>query len=123
MRRDDVPLFVSKLLDGRPVRWTPRGRIFGDYEGRERTLDVFNADAHEQRALLRALRPHREELARASGGPLVIIFHTEKESARLYGDFIRDFDAPRPIHAEVPSLPCVDRLVEEGEVGAHRKVA
>jgi hypothetical protein len=76
-------------MDGRPVRWADAPNLVGDYDGRERTLEVFNADARDQRVLVRRLRPVREELELAAGGPVVVIFHTSVESARLYGDFVK----------------------------------
>jgi hypothetical protein len=79
---------VRALLDGRPVRWAPSRS--GDYDGRERTLEVFNADAHEHLELIRRLRPIRAELAATAGGPVVFVFHTRKESARLYADFVEE---------------------------------
>jgi hypothetical protein len=62
----------------------------GDYDGRERTLEVFNADAKEQSELLRRLRPMRAVLETTAGGPVVLVFHTRKESARLYSDFVEN---------------------------------
>jgi hypothetical protein len=79
---------VSALLDGRPVRWSVQQP--GDYDGRERTLEVFNADAKEQRDLLRRLRPMRAALETTAGGPVVWVFHTRTESARLYSDFVEN---------------------------------
>lgn len=75
---------VSSLLGGRPVQWAPAERLVGDYEGRQRTLEVFDAEAGEQRQLLRDLRPVRAEIERLIGGPLIVIFHTPEESERLY---------------------------------------
>ena len=80
--------YVSALLDGRPTRWA---EPVMDYDGRERTLEVFLADAAEQRDMLRRLRPVRSDLQRAAGGPLVIVFHTRAESGRLYADFLDDW--------------------------------
>jgi hypothetical protein len=83
--REAVPARVSELLDHRPVRW---GEVPGDYDGRQHTLEVFDADAGEQRGLLRRLRDVRGELDAAAGGPMVIVFHTRAESRRLYADVI-----------------------------------
>jgi hypothetical protein len=58
----------------------------GDYDGRERTLEVFEANPREQLDLLRRLREVRPELEQAIGGPLVIVFHTSAETERLYPD-------------------------------------
>jgi hypothetical protein len=79
---------LRDLMDGRPVRWAEAPNLLGDYDGRERTLEVFNADAGEQRGLLRRLRDVRKELEATAGGPVVVIFHTRVESSRLYGDFV-----------------------------------
>jgi len=81
LAREDVPAKISRLL-GHPARWATQ--VVGDYEGRERTLDVFFADAAEQLALLRLLRPERVELERVAGGPIIVIFHTRAETKRLY---------------------------------------
>lgn len=83
--RKAVPVRVSELLDRRPVRW---GEMVGDYDGREHTLEIFDADANEQRGLLRKLRPVREALDEAAGGPIVLVFHTRAESRRLYADVV-----------------------------------
>ncbi len=85
LERDTVPMRVSLLLDRRPVRWS---KIAGDYDGRERTLEIFAADMSERRELLRRLRPVRAELDAAAGGPIVLVFHTRAESRRLYADVI-----------------------------------
>ena len=87
--RESWPKRVRDTMDGRPVRWAEAPNLVGDYDGRERTLEVFNADAKDQRMLLRRLRPVREELELAAGGPVIVIFHTSAESARLYGDFVQ----------------------------------
>ncbi|HEY0478297.1 MAG TPA: hypothetical protein VGD37_12320 [Kofleriaceae bacterium] len=84
--REQQLVAVRAIIDGRPVRWSSPQP--GDYDGRDRTLEVFNADAGEQRDLIRRLRAVRTELENAAGGPVVIVFHTRKESARLYADYI-----------------------------------
>jgi hypothetical protein len=85
--RAAVPTAVSRLLGGRPARWAVG--VIGDYDGRERTLDVFNADASEQLNLLRLLRPVRAEFERVAGGPILVIFHTRAETKRLYPEMER----------------------------------
>jgi len=83
---------LRAAMDGRPVRWSsPRS---GDYDGRDRTLEVFNADAGEQRELLRRIRVIRGDLEQAAGGPVVVVFHTRKESARLYSEFVAEALSP-----------------------------
>ncbi len=86
MTRDDLTSQLSAALASRPVRWS--ADVVGGYEGRERTLEVFNADANEQILLLRKIRRLRAALEEAAGGPVVVIFHTRRESARLYAHFI-----------------------------------
>lgn len=48
----------------------------------------FNADLAEQRDLFRRLRPIRLELEEGAGGPVIVVFHTRSESARLYAEFV-----------------------------------
>jgi len=84
LTREQIPDRVSDLLEGRPVRWMPSSRAVGDYDGRERTLEVFEADPREQLDLLRRLRDVRPDIERAIGGPLVVLFHTSAETQRLY---------------------------------------
>lgn len=91
--RADVPRIVSELLGNRPTRWSAPG--IADYDGRERTLEVFEAEPAEQRELLRALRPRRADLAAAAGGPLVFVFHTSAESRRLHAAHLESWSAAR----------------------------
>lgn len=124
MTRDELPLLVAQLID-RPVRWVPRDRLVGDYDGRERTLEVFNADAKDQRQLLGTINKAKLRLEEIAGGPLTVIFHSTKQSVR-YEDFVRSFRSqPRPhpiVTKAVPPLAanCVD---EANETGPHRRVA
>ena len=60
--REQILQRVAELLDDRPVRWAIPAQFIGDYDGRERTLEVFNTDAAQQRESLRRMRPIREEL-------------------------------------------------------------
>jgi hypothetical protein len=62
LTREQVPDRVSALLEGHPTRWVASAIALGDYDGRERTLEVFEADAREQRALLRRLRDVRPDI-------------------------------------------------------------
>jgi hypothetical protein len=86
--RESIEYRVSELLGGRPVRWATAESTIGDYDGRERTLEVFLADATEQRALVRVIRPQRAELEDAAGGPIITIFHTRAETRRLYPEML-----------------------------------
>jgi hypothetical protein len=111
MKREQVPLAVSKAMGGRPVRWAPplrAGRRHlrrlaptslllllaacrGDFDGRAHVLEIFMAEAAEQRRLLRAVRARRAKLNAAAGGLIVFVFHTPAESMRLYGPFLAEF--------------------------------
>jgi len=77
---------LREVFGGRPVRWADNA--IGDYDGRERTLEVFNVDGRDQLPLRMRLRPLREELENDLGGPVVIIFHTSNETTRLYGEVV-----------------------------------
>jgi hypothetical protein len=90
LRREEVPGRVSAAL-GRPARWATSEHLVGDYEGRERTLEVFLAEPHDQRGLVRSLRPLRPAIEAAAGGPVIVIFHTRAESERLYRDALPHF--------------------------------
>lgn len=90
MKREDVPFYVSRLMGDRPVRWAPPELRRGDYDGRERTLEVFLADAAEQLALLEAIGEEGwAKLEAAAGGAIVYIFHTKKESRERHAAFLR----------------------------------
>ena len=95
--REEILQQIAEVLDGRPVRWADPSRFIGDYDGRDRTLEVFNADAHEQRGLLRSMRPIREELEAVAGGPVVVIFHTRAESSRLHSGFVTAHEDSAPL--------------------------
>ena len=79
MTKEDVPRRIAQLL-GRRAQWASPASCIPAYDGFDRTVEVFDADAGEQRALLRELRGERPELERAAGGPLVIVFHTRARS-------------------------------------------
>ena len=121
MKRELVPFVVSRLIGGRPVRWAPARRLVGDYDGRDRTLQVFNADPRDQRALLDVLDEKRDLLRAAAGGPLVIIFHSVRQSMERYGDFVKHFPKPRREWRSRVLVP--ERVVDEANIGGpHRRV-
>ena len=80
--RDTVLKAFREALSGLPVHWASSGTTLGDFEGREVTLDVFDVPAWQQRALLRALRPQREEARRLLGARVGIVFHTPEATSR-----------------------------------------
>jgi hypothetical protein len=126
VRRDDVPRIVSALLGHKPVRWS--GPTVLDYDGRERTLEVFDADAGECRDLLRKLRPLRSELQAAADGPIVFVFHTRAESERLHSEFLRAFrdqaqHGRLALRKAYPPPPWVDVDVREGQARPPRRAA
>lgn len=121
MTRDEIPARVSRHLDHRPVHWTRPEWLLGDYEGRSRTLDVFNADPAEQIPLLRRLRPLRPELEEAAGGPVTIIFHTCQETRRLYPDVVSAGASVRQLHDQPMRFQDVE--VPIGEVASPRIAA
>jgi hypothetical protein len=96
--KENIPETVSNLLDGRFVRWA--ASLF-EYDGHDRTLEVFDVPVKNQLEMLRKIRPERKALEEAAGGPLVIIFHARK-----------------PTLSEAPMRDCV---VEIGESKAHRE--
>lgn len=85
MTRDELPRAISELTDGRPARWA---RTVGDYDGRDRTLQVFCADPRDQRALLARIDADRAQLEAVAGGPLIVIFHSVAQSRERYADFV-----------------------------------
>jgi len=85
MTKQEIPYLISKLIGDRPVRWA---EVTGNYDGNDRTIEVFETDVEDQRLLFKKLRSLREQSEENIGGPLVIIFHTKQESKRLYQDFI-----------------------------------
>jgi hypothetical protein len=97
MPRAHVPYAVSELLGHRPVRWAAP---LGDYDGRERTLEVFFVEASEQEGLLEQIWDRMPELETAAGGPIVVVFHGRAESMRrdAYRAFVDAWERePRPL--------------------------
>jgi hypothetical protein len=85
--RDEWLPRLREVFGGRPVAWAG-SRAVGDYDGRERTLDVFNADARDQLNLLTRFRGLRPEIEAALGGPIIVLFHTTAETTRLYPEIL-----------------------------------
>lgn len=89
MTRDEWLPRLRDIFGGRVVRWSKP--VLG-YEGCERTIDVFNADAHDQRGLLQRFREVRSEVEADVGDPVIVLFHTTKETIRLYADVLRELE-------------------------------
>jgi hypothetical protein len=89
LTREQIPERVSDLLEDRPARWMPSSRAVGNYDGRERTLEVFESDPREQLDLLHRLREICPDIEQAISGPLVVLFHTSAETQRLYPEVSR----------------------------------
>jgi hypothetical protein len=77
---------LREIFGGRTVIWATNP--VGDYDGRERTLEVFNADPSDQRPLLHQFRDVRSEVEAVVGGPVIVMFHTTKETRRLYAKIV-----------------------------------
>lgn len=92
MKHADVPSVVARVL-GRPTRWAPPGSMLGNYDGHERTLQVFNVESKDQLRCLELLESHLPSLEQASGGALVVIFFSAKQSTR-HSDFVMTFETP-----------------------------
>ena len=95
---------LREVFDGRPVGWAG-SRAVRDYDGRERTLDVFNADARDQLDLLTRFRRLRPAIEVALGGPVIVLFHTTTETTRLYPGIVAR-------HLEQQAEELVRRLVD-----------
>jgi hypothetical protein len=106
-----VPYLISKMIEWRPVRWATTS---GDYDGRDRTIEVFNADAPDQRRLLAQIRKGSRHLEEAFGGPLVVIFHSGKQTAERYSNFAKAFPRPQMGHLHVSPAQYVDAPNADG---------
>jgi len=80
-------------------------RAVGDYEGRERTLDVFDAQARDQRDLLTRFRAMRPEIERA-GAPSSCCF-TRPTRPRAC------IPTPRGVSATTSHLELLLELIEK----------
>src|SRR5262249_13993830 len=90
MTREDLLPVIIAAFGGRPVRWA-EAQALGDYDGRERTLEVFYADARDQLDLLARFRKVRPEVEQVAGGAVIVIFHTSKETTRLYAGVMQQY--------------------------------
>ena len=82
-RQENVPALVSFLLR-RPVRWAPGVCYAGIYDGHKNTLEVFNVNSADQFFMMQKIRPERAVLEEAIGGALVLVFHTEERTRRIF---------------------------------------
>ena len=82
-RSEVLRRFVG-CLEGRPVRWLTDAIAFGDFEGREETIEVFDVPQSQQRRLLRDLREARQDARRILGRTVRVLFHTPEATTSLY---------------------------------------
>jgi hypothetical protein len=121
MRREDVPFAVSRLIDNRPVRWATRV-LQGAYDGWNRTLQVFNANAKDQHGLHERIDRCRSLLETAAGGPLILICHSEHQSKEVDADFLEfwkpleedDVERDARLRALLLKRPIVYGTIHEG---------
>ena len=78
--RSQIPRLISSKLDGRPARWVPAGRLVGDFNGRDRTIEVFNAEVPDRMSLLEKLEGDLGEIEEVLGAPLVVLYFTRAQT-------------------------------------------
>ena len=83
-QRERIMHLLSATVRGRPVRWLDERTSRGDFDGRERTVEVFDVAAAEQRDFLHGLATVRARLDLIAGGRVTILLHTPEETSRLY---------------------------------------
>ena len=66
------------------IRWTDDRTSRGDFDGRERSIEIFDVPVSQQRALHRRLSDVRKKAAEILGGPVVVLFHSPAETRRHY---------------------------------------
>lgn len=79
-------------MGDRPVQW---GYSPFAYDGHERTIMVFNAEAGEQLALLKGFRATRRELEVIVGGPFIILFFNRNQTERHHTKAVRAWERAR----------------------------
>lgn len=94
MRKSAIPFFISSNIEGRPVRWAT---TIGDYSGHDRTLEVFNANAKDQRRLLDQILKITQQFEKEIGGTLIVIFHSIKQTTKMYNDFATSFQRSKSV--------------------------
>lgn len=67
-----------------PMCWASDRTTWGDFEGRERTLEIFNIESSEQLGFLRSVRESRRQIEAKLGGPLTFVFHTPEATRQHY---------------------------------------
>jgi hypothetical protein len=83
-KRAEVLRIFSEAAQPATVRWTDDRTSYGDFEGRERSIEVFNVPVSKQRTLHRELRNVRRRAAEILGGPVVVLFHSPEATRRHY---------------------------------------
>ena len=82
--------------------------MVGNYDGHDRTLQVFNADASDELRLLEHLEPYLPLLEQAAGGPLVVILLSAKQSLR-HADYVRPFKSELSVRRISPKVDAAAR--------------
>jgi hypothetical protein len=82
--RDFIREYVSRSVEGRPVRWADARTSLGDFDGREWTLELFDIPRNERRQLQDQLWDLRKEVWDRMGRSLVFIFHTPEATDQHY---------------------------------------
>lgn len=83
-KRSEVLSRFQEALRPRLVRWTDEMTSFGDFEGRDLTLELFDIPAGEQRDTLRRLRELRRRCEEILGATLLLVFHTPEATRAHY---------------------------------------
>jgi hypothetical protein len=88
-KRAEVLRIFSEAAEPATVRWTDARTSEGDFDGRERSIEVFNVPASQQRNLHRQLKDVRRRAAEILGGPVVVLFHSPEATRRHYQGVLR----------------------------------
>lgn len=83
-QRENVLKALKTILD-KPVRWAKQGAP--DLPA-SRTVQVFNAEVEEHKHLLGQIDRYRKVFHTICGGPLVVIFHSQKQTKERYPEML-----------------------------------
>lgn len=86
-RRQQALGLVIQALQGKyPVRWNS---TFGDFSGRESTMELFNVPPQEQRSIMHQLRDTRPKLEELVDSRCIFLFHTPEATKEHYKEYYR----------------------------------